>query len=275
MILWLRGHCGAASFAISKRYGSETRLSGLALRLPAPRTGAHHRSGHLGKLFTNSRRDVHSPIRAGRDALLGGVPKEYKDDVTRVVEQAERAAETSWTTIHTGQILTLQGSSERDLEAPHTNLDSLSLCKSVGFPCADFYTPPVVSHAMLAIQQLASVKAVPYGGYSQAERQRIIMGQPELVDALELDPSQVSCEHAAKSCTADLLASEIIMLGWTLLEALTRLKGSAAGCMAALSLCIMLKEASDMQDNSVAALNVKGNFMFESATHRLVSAAHP
>ena len=45
--------------------------------------------------------------------------------------------------------------------------------------------------------------------------------------------------------------------------------------MAALSLCIMLKEASDMQDNSVAALNVKGNFMFESATHRLVSAAHP
>ena len=66
---------------------------------------------------------------------------------------------------------------------------------------ADFYTPPVVSHAMLAIQQLASVKAVPFGGYSQAERQRIIMGQPELVEALELDPSQVSSEHAATSRT--------------------------------------------------------------------------
>lgn len=54
---------------------------------------------------------------------------------------------------------------------------------------------------MLAIQQLASVKAVPFGGYSQAERQRIVMGQPELVEALELDPSQVSSEHAATSCT--------------------------------------------------------------------------
>ena len=67
---------------------------------------------------------------------------------------------------------------------------------------ADFYTPPVVLHGMLAIQQLASVKAVPFGGYSQAERQRIIMGQPELVEALELDPSQVSSEHAATSCPA-------------------------------------------------------------------------
>ena len=57
--------------------------------------------------------------------------------------------------------------------------------------CADFYTPPVVSHAMARIQQLASVKGVPFGGYTQAERQRVILGQPELVEALELDPSQV------------------------------------------------------------------------------------
>ena len=56
-----------------------------------------------------------------------------------------------------------------------------------------------MSHAMLAIQQLASVKAVPFGGYSQAERQRIIMGQPELIEVIELDPSQVSSEHAAIS----------------------------------------------------------------------------
>ena len=77
--------------------------------------------------------------------------------------------------------------------------------------CADFYTPPVVSHAMLAIQQLASVKAVPFGGYSQAERQRIIMGQPELVEVIELDPSQVSSEHATismHSCFPCWLAGE-------------------------------------------------------------------
>jgi RNA-binding protein YlmH len=47
---------------------------------------------------------------------------------------------------------------------------------------------------MLAIQQLAGVKAVPWGGYPQAERQRIIVGQPELVEAIELDPSQVPLE---------------------------------------------------------------------------------
>ncbi|CAK0782752.1 hypothetical protein CVIRNUC_005947 [Coccomyxa viridis] len=113
---------------------------------------------------------------AGRDTLLNGVPSEYKEDVARVIEQAERAAETSWTTIHT-----------------------------------DFYTPPVVSHAMARIQQLASVKGVPFGGYTQAERQRVILGQPELVEALELDPSQEGC---------------------------------------------------------VAALSVKGNFMFDAVTHR-------
>ena len=42
---------------------------------------------------------------AGRDTLLNGVPIEYKEDVARVIEQAERAAETSWTTIHTGESL--------------------------------------------------------------------------------------------------------------------------------------------------------------------------
>ena len=42
---------------------------------------------------------------AGRDTLLNGVPSEYKEDVARVIEQAERAAETSWTTIHTGESL--------------------------------------------------------------------------------------------------------------------------------------------------------------------------
>ena len=70
------------------------------------------------------------------------------------------------------------------------------------FLFADFYTPPVVSHAMLVIQQLAGVKAVPWGGYPQAERQRIIVGQPELVEAIELDPSQVSSEPAIHPFTA-------------------------------------------------------------------------
>ena len=74
--------------------------------------------------------------------------------------------------------------------------------------CADFYTPPVVSHAMARIQQLASVKGVPFGGYTQAERQRVILGQPELVEALELDPSQVCYMLVSMLPTGLLLAED-------------------------------------------------------------------
>ena len=129
---------------------------------------------------------------------------------------------------------------------------------------------------MLAIQQLASVKAVPFGGYSQAERQRIIMGQPELVEVIELDPSQVSSEHAAismHSCFPCWLAGEyhhaeswwkffLVANGFPL--KLTRL--IYITCIAHGT--ARPTDHSVTQDSCVAALNVKGNFMFESATHR-------
>ena len=116
---------------------------------------------------------------------------------------------------------------------------------------ADFYTPPVVSHAILAIQQLAGVKAVPWGGYLQAERQRIIVGQPELVEAIELDPSQVSSEPAIYPSTAAHTFS-----AWL----------SSLHCHP--------DHMCGMQEGGVAALNVKGNFMFESATHRWDCPSH-
>ena len=137
--------------------------------------------------------------------------------------------------------------------------------------------PPVVSHAMLAIQQLASVKAVPFGGYSQAERQRIIMGQPELVEALELDPSQVSCEQL--QCCAQLLclhletscfAEESHELGSFIVEVLIHVLLLDTICHIESRQISNIR--NDMQDNCVAALGVKGNFMFESATHRSVFA---
>ena len=184
----------------------------------------------------------------------------------RVVEQAERAADTSWTTIHTGKSLGLQACPGRRSEAHHLLATVKGSTRAQVPSRADFYTPPVVSHAMLAIQQLASVKAVPFGGYSQAERQRIVMGQPELVEALELDPSQVSSEHAATSCTDAFACMRKLCCEFepdmvSFAARLSHWSTESQGVIA----------QSALQENCVAALGVKGNFMFESATHRLVS----
>ena len=59
---------------------------------------------------------------------------------------------------------------------------------------ADFYTPPVIADAMTVIKQLAGVKALPFGGYSQAERARLILGQEDVINAFQADPQQVSCK---------------------------------------------------------------------------------
>lgn len=72
----------------------------------------------------------------GRDDLLRHVDAEHRDDVARVLEQAERAAE-SWATVYT-----------------------------------DFYPPPVVADAMAALDRMADVAGIPWGGYTQAERCR-------------------------------------------------------------------------------------------------------
>ena len=103
MIHWLRRPCGTASGEISKSCSNSLKLAALVPRLPVLRTGALYQTRYTGKLFPSSRREAQTLVRAGRDVLLRNFPSEYKDDVARVVEQAERAAETSWTTIHTGQ----------------------------------------------------------------------------------------------------------------------------------------------------------------------------
>lgn len=47
---------------------------------------------------------------------------------------------------------------------------------------------------MNAVRQLAGVAAFPYGGYPQAERARIFLGQEDIIKELQLDPQQVSCK---------------------------------------------------------------------------------
>ena len=99
--------------------------------------------------------------------------------------------------------------------------------------CADFYTPPVVASAMARIQQLASVKGVPFGGYTQAERQRVILGQPELVEALEPDPSQV-CSMLVIRVVQRLLEHRMV-LDWPELDNFMRELGPSPGMQACLN----------------------------------------
>eukprot|EP00775_Hariotina_reticulata_P014405 gene14405-14511_t len=75
-----------------------------------------------------------------------------------------------------------------------------------------FLSPPVAADALTAVNQLADVVAVAWGGYAQAERCRLALGQEEVMLAMKEDPSQLV--------------------------------------------------------DAVAALDVKGNFMFDPATHR-------
>ncbi|KAK9903953.1 hypothetical protein WJX75_001198 [Coccomyxa subellipsoidea] len=56
--------------------------------------------------------------------------------------------------------------------------------------CTDFHPPPVVADAMIAVRQLAGVAAFPFGGYAQAERTRIVLGQEDIIEALKADPQQ-------------------------------------------------------------------------------------
>ncbi|KAG6494251.1 hypothetical protein ZIOFF_049271 [Zingiber officinale] len=53
----------------------------------------------------------------------------------------------------------------------------------------DFLTPPVLRESLLALEKLADVKAVAQGGYPEAERCRLSVGHP---DVMQTDPDVVS-----------------------------------------------------------------------------------
>ena len=110
-------------------------------------------TAHRSHPIIPSRPELRSLIvSAGRDDLLRGVSQDHRDDVARILEQAERARD-SWEVAHTV-----------------------------------FYSPPVVADAMAVLQRLAEIAAVPWGGYSQAERCRISLGREEALAAAVADP---------------------------------------------------------------------------------------
>ncbi len=106
---------------------------------------------------------------AVRDDLLKGVAAENRDDVARIVEQAQRAA-SSWTVVH-----------------------------------SDFYTPPVIAGAMAVLQRMADVAAVPWGGYPQAERCRLSVGREEALAGAADDPAQLA-SVAAVQCRGNFVS---------------------------------------------------------------------
>lgn len=97
-----------------------------------------------------------------REALLQWVAPDNRQEVARIVEIAERAAErweVSWT---------------------------------------DFLSPPVVADAMSALNQMSEVTAVAWGGYTQAERCRWARAQAA-VRAVVLRHSDLASAVATRS----------------------------------------------------------------------------
>ena len=79
-----------------------------------------------------------------KEQLLKGVCADNREDVARILEQAERA-ETTWSTVYT-----------------------------------DFYTPPVVADAVQALKLVPDVLARPWGGYPMAERTRVRLSRADM-----------------------------------------------------------------------------------------------
>ena len=84
-----------------------------------------------------------------REDLLKRV--ENKEEITRVIDKAEQAIK-NWEIVVT-----------------------------------DFLSPPVLAEVQAILQNLTEIVALPWGGYAQAERQRVALARPDL----PLDESQV------------------------------------------------------------------------------------
>ena len=112
MAPWLRQPCQKALLAAGGNCLIHQPVLAPAYRPSTARLREHYHRSLTGKPFV--RTGVQG--NAGRDTLLNGVPIEYKEDVARVIEQAERAAEKSWTTIHTGESLYMVSAMQNTLQ---------------------------------------------------------------------------------------------------------------------------------------------------------------
>ncbi len=79
-----------------------------------------------------------------REDLLKGVDPDYRDSVARVIDQADQALKT-WEVI-----------------------------------CTDFLSPPELAQVQQSLHKLVDIVLLPWGGYPQAERQRLAIARSEL-----------------------------------------------------------------------------------------------
>jgi photosystem II S4 domain protein len=93
-----------------------------------------------------------SAAAAARGLDLAGVDPAHRDEVARVVEQAQRAA-ASWATAHSA-----------------------------------FLYQPVAADALAVLGRLADVSGAAWGGYAQAERVRLAVGRAEALAGATDDP---------------------------------------------------------------------------------------
>lgn len=104
------------------------------------RTKRHHRACETVRAYSAAAKDK------DKEELLRGVSVESREDVARILEQAQKA-DAAWSTVYT-----------------------------------DFYTPPVISDATAVIKKLTGVTCKAWGGYAQAERARLIVTKAEMID---------------------------------------------------------------------------------------------
>mmetsp|Transcript_13770 Transcript_13770/g.37202 ORF Transcript_13770/g.37202 Transcript_13770/m.37202 type:complete len:303 (+) Transcript_13770:131-1039(+) len=88
---------------------------------------------------------------------LGWVPQENRVEVSRILDLCKRAS--------------------RAWDSPLVT---------------DFLSPSVMADAMTAINGLADVRGISFGGYPQAERCRLLLGREELMDVVQEDPAEAS-----------------------------------------------------------------------------------
>lgn len=136
----------------------------------APVFGSCARHGSRSFVSCAARKSL---IEGKSNSLVAGIDPEHKEEVARVLELAQRSQE-SWS------------------------------CE-----ISSFYSPAAIADAMKVLNRVSEIRCIAWGGYTRAERQRIIVGREE----------------------------------------------------------VLVGDVTDLSDDVIAAVQVKGNFLFDAASH--------
>lgn len=114
----------------------------------------------------------------------------------------------------------------------------------------DFYTPPVVADAVQALKLVPDILPTPWGGYDMAERKRIRLSRTDMPEDPAAEVLRFLSYHCVRNNSCDPCScshNSIVLASTGPLPPVLLPAVQAAG---------------------VSALQVKGNFIFDSANHR-------